>query len=86
MDLNTPVLYNLDIIFLDLLMPQETWDGYTTISHLKSHTDTQAIPVIVTTGGGDINRAHDCGCDDVMLRPFRQQRLSEILKQYIDLP
>ena len=72
-----------DIIFLDLLMPKETWDGYDTINHLKSCLYTQAIPVIVTTGGGDLARAIEYGCDKTMQRPFRQNHLDEILDNYL---
>lgn len=72
-----------NLIFTDLRMPLETWDGYKTISMLKSSPATQHIPIIAVTASGDLLQAKDAGCDNVLLRPFRTSQLKDILDQYI---
>lgn len=77
--------YQPDLIFTDLRMPIETWDGYETIFHLKTHHDTHHIPVVALTATGDIEQAKQAGCDDVLMRPFCNNQLKQILEQYIDV-
>ena len=72
-----------DLIFVDLRMPQPTWDGYKTIFELKTSTTTQHIPVIAITASGNPGKARAMGCDSILFRPFRTNQLKEILNQYM---
>ena len=73
--------YQPDAILTDLIMPDETWDGYKTIAELKSHPDTQHIKTIAITAIGDVNYACKLGCDDYLFKPFRLDALQKKLAQ-----
>lgn len=70
-----------NVILCDLRMPQETWDGYKTISELKSNSTTKHIPVIVVTASGDLEQARKAGCDEILMRPFRTNRFLDVLQK-----
>lgn len=72
-----------DAIITDLIMPDDTCDGYKTIAELKSHPDTQHIKTIAITAIGDLNHARELGCDDVLLKPFRLPELKKKLMQFL---
>lgn len=60
-----------DIILLDWMLPVTS--GITWLKELKSHPDTQQIPIImVTARGEEENRVHglNAGCDDYIVKPF----------------
>ena len=73
----------VDIILTDLRMPEYSWTGYDTIHHLKSTKTTNCIPVVAVTAAGDIERARDVGCDDVLNRPYKRQELYNMLERYL---
>lgn len=72
-----------DLIFTDLRMPLESWDGYETIVRLKTNIKTRHIPIVVITAAGDLPKAKQAGCDDILMRPFRTNQLKNILKHYL---
>ena len=60
-----------DLILLDVLMPG--MDGYEVCRHLKSHAETQGIPVIFVTGlteETDESRGLELGAIDYITKPF----------------
>lgn len=71
-----------DIIFIDLLMPGHTWDGYYTIEQLKTNPLTEDIPV-VAVGGGNEKLAFQAGCDFLLRRPFNRNNLMMVLDKYL---
>lgn len=75
--------YQPDLILTDLRMPLDTWDGYKTISELKTHSNTCHIPIIAMTAAGSPIEAKQVGCDEVLIRPFRTNQLKQILDRYI---
>lgn len=75
--------FDVDLILLDLRMPDYSWSGYTTAMKLKTNQRTQHIPVIAVTASGDVVQALEAGCDDVLMRPFRQKQLYKIIKHYL---
>ena len=72
-----------DIIFLDLLMPEYTWDGYYTIQQLKTNPSTEGIPVVVVTAAGDEEKAYNTGCDGFIKRPFQIDDVRAILDKFL---
>lgn len=74
-----------DVIFTDLLMPTDTWDGYKTIEHLKSDNRTEHIPVIVISAAGDEQRAYNVGCDAFLNRPFKNNILKQTMQQFVQV-
>lgn len=64
-----------DIILTDVLMPDDTWDGITTIHHLKSHILTKHIPIVALTAIDSIRSKEQLGCDQLFHRPFQMKQL-----------
>ena len=72
------------LIFLDLTMPR--MDGFTTLRHLKSKAALAAVPVIVLTNReGTLNRlkARLAGASEYRSKPFKQEEITAILRQYL---
>ncbi len=58
-----------DLILLDLLMPVMT--GYDVLRHLRADEGLKNTPCIVISNSGqidDLNRAFDCGANDVLIK------------------
>ena len=68
-----------DVIFMDLLMPEETWDGYKAIQELRLYRQTSHIPIVVITGAGEEYRSYEMGCDAFIVRPFQKHHLGNVL-------
>ncbi len=68
-----------DVIFMDLLMPEKTWNGYKTCQELKADPQTDHISIVAISAIGDKQRAYDVGCDAFCRRPFQKQNLSQVL-------
>jgi len=65
-----------DLVILDLLMPYKS--GFEVLRELKSHPDTQRVPVIILSSNSreeDIVKALNAGADDFVVKPFRAREL-----------
>ena len=73
-----------DAILTDIHMPEESWDGFQTISQLRTHQDTQHIPIIAVTSLSRFDTTtHEQGYDDILYRPFRMQHLGNLINHYL---
>ena len=74
-----------DLLLLDIMMPEK--DGYEACQELKSDPATRGIHIIVVTAKGqerDVERAYECGADEVMTKPFDTKELRERLHKLLD--
>lgn len=69
------------IIFADLTI--KGMNGEALCSTLKSEPGTRSIPYIVLSGDRDIaQKAHQCGADDYMGKPFEFSDLIRLVDKY----
>lgn len=64
------------LILLDIMLPEE--DGLSILNKLKSHVETEQIPVIMLTArGSEFDRVTglDMGADDYVVKPFGTMEL-----------
>ncbi len=65
-----------ELILLDIMLPEE--DGLSILGKLKSHAETEQIPVIMLTAKGsefDKVAGLDMGADDYVIKPFGMMEL-----------
>ena len=80
--LNLLDVKQVDLIFLDLMMP--VMDGLTCLQHLKEHNVT--APVLVVTAFNDENKRQESlskGANDYILKPNMFEKLPLLLNQYL---
>lgn len=73
-----------DLILMDLSLPR--LDGWEATRRLKADPALAHIPVVAVTAHamrGDADRAHDCGCDDVLTKPLDETRLFDVLARLL---
>ena len=61
---------------LDVMMPK--LNGYEVTRHLRTHEETNRMPVILLTARAqeaDVERGFDAGADDYVRKPFSPQEL-----------
>jgi CheY-like chemotaxis protein len=69
------------MIFADLTI--KGMGGEALCSTLKSNPETRAIPYVVVSGDRDIaDKAHACGADDYMGKPFEFEDLIRLVNKY----
>lgn len=71
--------YLPDVIFMDLLMPGNSWNGYEASIELKKNPLTQHIPIVAVSGAGNKEKAYEAGCDYFLIRPFQRAGLRNLL-------
>lgn len=74
--LNHAARHPVDLILLDLMMPE--WDGVETLKRLKAHPPTQHIPVIMLCFSEETDTVMHClelGAEDFLTRPFHSTLL-----------
>lgn len=72
-----------DLILLDLVMPEHTWDGQMTLDHLKAEATTTHIPVVAVTALDAVPNVFERGFADVLHRPFSLDALNEIIRWHV---
>jgi CheY-like chemotaxis protein len=78
-----PTLRQLDVVFLDLEMPQV--NGYDVLNWLKSDTRFQHVPVVAyTVHVSEINVAHEQGFDGFLGKPLRFERFPGQLQRILN--
>lgn len=72
-----------DIIITDIALPSV--DGITAIQLIRQKSHLHDIPIIVATAIGAVElqrRAWDAGCDAFLIKPFKIERLIDLIRQY----
>ena len=76
------------LVFMDLRMPG--MDGFETCVHIRSRADAKArVPIIALTAStesGVKERIAKAGMDGYLFKPFKMERLREIVDQYVANP
>ncbi len=78
--------YSVDIILLDIMMPE--MDGFEVCSILKQQDSTKDIPIIFITAKTDedsIEKAYDIGGSDYITKPFRHKELIARVRRELKL-
>ena len=73
-------------IVLDLMLP--TIDGYEVLRRLREDARTGTIPIVVLTALAQVEDRRRCwrtGADDVVVKPFSPETLSEALRRVLAL-
>jgi two-component system alkaline phosphatase synthesis response regulator PhoP len=72
------------LILLDIMMPG--MDGYEAARVLRSHPDTERIPILATTAlfrDCDLKNCLEAGCSGYIVKPFTFQELQVKLREFI---
>lgn len=73
-----------DLVLCDILMPE--LDGYEVLHAVKNDATTADIPLIFVsarTSEDEIAKGLKAGASDYITKPFRPEKLLEILSQYV---
>jgi signal transduction histidine kinase/CheY-like chemotaxis protein len=76
--------FNPMAIILDVMMPG--MDGWAVLSTLKSDPEVKEIPVVMLSIIDDKNLGYTLGASDYMIKPVDQNRLTEILAKFRNVP
>jgi len=83
--INHPEIYNVDLIFMDLQMPE--MDGFAATEYLRKNLDLK-IPIIALTANAvktEIDRCFELGMNDYVLKPFNEIHLLDVLSKNLNL-
>jgi len=73
-----------DLILLDFLMPEI--NGFDVCKALRQNDQTRSIPIMAVTcltKEDDIERIFECGADDYLPKPFKEEQLQEKVKELV---
>jgi two-component system cell cycle response regulator CtrA len=77
-------MYQIDLVILDLNLPDEQMNGFTMINTLRKAK--VRIPIIIISGNSEIQekiKALDTGADDYLVKPFDGKELLARVKRHI---
>ena len=75
------------LILMDIMMPG--MDGREAARLLRSHPETQDIPILAATAlfrDADLKTCIDAGCNDYIVKPFTFQELQGKVQEFITNP
>jgi CheY-like chemotaxis protein len=70
------------VVCLDIDLPGEL-DGWQVLARLKADPSTEAIPVVVCTGGNGRGKAATLGAADFLTKPFSGEQLRETMERLL---
>ena len=76
---------DVDLVILDLMMPGAS--GLEILSHIRSHPDRSATPVIILTAKGqdtDREAAFAGGANDFLTKPFSPKKLIARIEEILE--
>lgn len=76
-----------DLIIMDIMLPQMS--GYEVTRQLKGDEGSKSIPIIMVTALAqekDRSAGRESGADEYIVKPFDQEQLTALIKQYLGLP
>lgn len=79
---NPPAKSASYFLLLDIRMPQV--DGVEVLRQLKADAELKKIPVVMLTTTDDpreVDRCHELGCGNYMVKPVDYDKFSEVIKQ-----
>jgi signal transduction histidine kinase/DNA-binding response OmpR family regulator len=77
---------NYDMVFMDLQMP--VMDGFTAIRAIRGGAAGRkysTIPIVAVTAGthaNDFEECHECGADEVLVKPFEAVRFRKLVADF----
>ena len=75
-----------DLILLDIVLPRK--DGFDVCEELRSDPDFNDVRILMFTAKGlsqDIERGHQVGADEYIIKPFSGKNLLAIIKKQLGL-
>ncbi|HEN21234.1 MAG TPA: response regulator, partial [Desulfobacteraceae bacterium] len=75
-----------DLVLLDIQMPEP--DGYAVADHIRNRNkdkETKIIAFTAATGDDEINKFHDAGIDDFVIKPYREKYLQNKMCKVLGL-
>ena len=76
-----------ELILMDIMMPG--MDGREATRLLRSHPETQDIPILAATAlfrDADLKTCIDAGCNDYIVKPFTFQELQGKVQEFLTSP
>lgn len=73
-----------DLVFMDLLMPEMAGDEC--CRAVKDDPELAATPIVILTTAEDasgLQRCHDCGCDEVLLKPVNRDKILAAVHRFL---
>jgi len=73
-----------DMILLDIRLPG--MNGFEMCRRLKSHMETESIPIVMFTASGSEQtkkQVHQIGANGFLLKPFNIDRLIDVVKTHL---
>jgi signal transduction histidine kinase/CheY-like chemotaxis protein len=75
-----------DLIWMDMRMP--VIDGYEAVRQIRKCSGGDTVPIIAITASAFSEQRHEilaAGCDDVVVKPFREQEIFEVMGRSLDI-
>ena len=83
--INHPEINKVDLIFMDLQMPQ--MDGFAATEYLRKNLELK-VPIVALTANAvktEIDRCFELGMNDYVLKPFNEIHLLDVLSKNLNL-
>ena len=75
---------NIDLVLLDIMMPEMT--GYEVLQRIRANEATKDIPVVMLSALNlhkDVEKAYELGANDFISKPVVMPKLIEAVKKFI---
>ena len=83
--INHPEINKVDLIFMDLQMPQ--MDGFAATEYLRKNLELK-VPIVALTANAvktEIDRCFEIGMNDYVLKPFNEIHLLDVLSKNLNI-
>lgn len=71
------------MVVLDIMLGENKLDGWDVLRHLKENTETEKIPILISSALGERSKGLELGVCEFLNKPYQSSKLSKTILQLL---
>jgi DNA-binding response OmpR family regulator len=71
------------VVVLDIMLGENKLDGWDVLRHLKENTETEKIPILISSALDERSKGLELGVCEFLIKPYQSSKLSKTILQLL---